>query len=576
MEKRNKRYLKQLSMLCLPSVNRSIFCLDYWGKFLPLLKNKPLHPMKTKTLLVASVFLVSLAISAFRPAGRVTFNKTSLIPLPVSVEYTGKDFSFTYSTAIFYSKKDTALKKSALFLARLLRPSTGFPFPVVTAENKPKGSAIFLSLNKKEDQELGNEGYRLRITKTKIYLTANKPAGIFRGIQTLRQLLPPRVEKRVLQSGPWKIPTAKIIDYPAYSYRGTMLDVSRHFFGVKTVEKYMDLMALYKLNVLHLHLSDDQGWRIEIKSWPNLTKIGGSTEVGGGKGGYYTQKQFKELVKYAADRYITIVPEIDMPGHIHAALASYDSLNCDNKKKPLYTGIHVGFSSLCTHKKITYRFLNDVVGEIAAMSPGPWFHIGGDESHATPKKDYLPFIEKAQKIVAAHGKKVIGWDEIAQTPLQPGTMVQYWANAKNVQMAVKKGAKVILSPGGRCYLDMKYNKNIKLGLHWAGYVDVKKAYNWAPDTLVPGIKKENIAGIESPLWSETVTSLQDIEYMAFPRLIGHAEIGWTPDSLRKWSNYKIRLGGQAIRLDLLRVNFYRSKLVPWLDEEGLPGKSQGL
>ena len=148
-------------------------------------------------------------------------------------------------------------------------------------------------------------------------------------------------------------------------------------------------------------------------------------------------------------------------------------------------------------------------------------------------------------------------------------MVQYWANAKNVQLAVKKGAKVILSPGGRCYLDMKYNKNTKLGLHWAGYVNVKKAYNWEPDTLVPGIKKENIAGIESPLWSETVTNLQDIEYMAFPRLIGHAEIGWTPDSLRRWDSYKMRLAGQALRLDLLHVNFYRSKLIPWIDEAGL-------
>lgn len=325
-------------------------------------------------------------------------------------------------------------------------------------------------------------------------------------------------------------------------------------------------MALYKLNILHLHLSDDQGWRIQIKSWPDLTRIGGSTEVGGGKGGFYTQKQFKELVRYAADRYITIVPEIDMPGHIHAALASYAKLNCNNKRKKLFTERKVGFSTLCTHKKITYQFINDVIGEIAAISPGPWIHIGGDESHATPKKDYLPFIKKLQGIVAAHYKKVIGWDEIAQTQLKPGTMVQYWANAKNVRMAIKKGAKVILSPSGRAYLDMKYDTATKLGLHWAGYVNVKKAYDWDPATLIPGVSKKDIAGIEAPLWTETITDMRDIEYMAFPRLIGDAEIGWTPENLRSWNSYRRRLGEQASRLDNLNVNFYRSKLIPWQDK----------
>ena len=525
--------------------------------------------MKTRSTLTVIVLFFTLFLMAFKPkTGEISHN-TSLIPYPVSVKYTGHTFELHYNTALFYPENNAELKKSAEFLAGILRPSTGYPVPVVKCGRKPQGSAIYLTLNKKEIPVLGKEGYSLVITKKKVEISANRPEGIFRGIQTLRQLLPPYVERKTLQPGPWKIPTAEITDYPAYAYRGAMLDVARHFFDVNTVKKYIDLMALYKLNILHLHLSDDQGWRIEIKSWPNLAKIGGSTEVGGGKGGYYTQQQFKELVQYAANRYITIVPEIDMPGHIHAALASYDTLNCDNKKKPLYTATNVGFSTLCTHKKITYKFLNDVIGEIAALSPGPWFHIGGDESHATPKKDYLPFIEKAQKIVAAHGKKVIGWDEIAQTPLQPGTMVQYWANAKNAQMAIRKGAKVILSPGSRCYLDMKYNKSTKLGLHWAGYTNVKKAYNWEPDTLVPGVKKKDIAGIESPLWSETVTNLQDIEYMAFPRLIGHAEIGWTPDSLRNWGSYKTRLARQAVRLDLLHVNFYRSKLIPWIDEEKL-------
>ncbi len=514
-----------------------------------------------KILPAISLLLILALTMALKPKKTINLNNISLIPRPVSVINTGNIFSFTYSTGIFYAAKDNSLKKPALFLAHLLRPSTGYPFPILPDEKAPHGNSIFLTLS--ENTSLGDEGYELTVTRKRIILSANKPAGVFRGIQTLRQLLPARIEERFLQQGPWNIPTTKIVDYPSYAYRGAMLDVARHFFGVKTVEKYIDLMALYKLNILHLHLSDDQGWRIEIKSWPDLTKIGGSTEVGGGKGGYFTQEQFKELVRYAADRYITIVPEIDMPGHIHAALASYAKLNCDNKRKKLFTGKDVGFSTLCTHKTITYQFINDVVGEIAAISPGPWFHIGGDESHATPKKDYLPFIEKLQGIVAAHHKKVIGWDEIAQTPLKKGTMVQYWANTKNVRTAVKKGAKVILSPAGRCYLDMKYDTATKLGLHWAGYVNVKKAYNWSPDTLVPGITKKDIAGIESPLWTETVTNLQELEYMVFPRLIGHAEIGWTPQDLRNWSDYRQRLGKQAARLDDLGVNFYRSKMIPW-------------
>jgi hexosaminidase len=515
---------------------------------------------------LATCFLlfIFLTASAFAAADEPAAHPGQLIPLPVSVQYTGGIFHFSKKTAIYYQQNHPELKKSALFLARLMRPSTGYRLPLVATNKKPAKGSVYLTLIDRQD--LGNEGYLLTITRKGILLSAYRPAGIFRGIQTLRQLLPAQIENKKRQNLSWRVPTVTITDFPAYAYRGAMLDVSRHFFGVKTVKKLIDLMALYKLNVLHLHLSDDQGWRIAIKSWPDLAKIGGSSEVGGGKGGYYTQQQFKELVQYAADRYITIVPEIDMPGHIHAALASYANLNCDNRRKKLFTGIKVGFSTLCVHKEITYRFLDDVIGEIAALSPGPWFHIGGDESHATPKKDYLPFIEKVQKIVHAHGKKVIGWDEIAQTPLQPGTMVQYWAHKKYALEAVRQGAKIILSPGDRTYLDMKYDSATTLGLHWAGYVNVKKAYDWNPATLIPGVPKTAIAGIEAPLWSETITSLKDIEYMVFPRLIGDAEIGWTPDKLRSWDNYRARLGAQALRLDLLHVNFYRSKLIPWHDK----------
>lgn len=297
-----------------------------------------------------------------------------------------------------------------------------------------------------------------------------------------------------------------------------MLDVSRHFFGVNDVKQVIEYLAFYKMNVLHMHLSDDQGWRIEIKSWPNLTIHGGSTQVGGGNGGYYTQEQYKELVNYASDRYITIVPEIDMPGHTNAALASYPELNCNGKAPELYTGTDVGFSTLCTKNEITYKFIDDVVSELAVMTPGSYIHIGGDESHATKVEDYIPFINRVQEIVASHGKQVLGWDEIALSSLKPNSVAQCWASESNAQKAISQGAKILMSPARKAYIDMKYDSLTPLGLHWAAYIEVDDGYDWDPATFIPGIGKENIIGIEAPLWSETVSNLNEIEYMIFPRL----------------------------------------------------------
>jgi hexosaminidase len=408
---------------------------------------------------------------------------------------------------------------------------------------------------------LGDEGYELTITKQLITLTAGKPAGIFRGIQTIRQIVSnDTISKR---QGIIKVATGKITDYPSYAYRGMMLDVARHFFSVEDVKQVIEYIAYYKMNIMHLHLSDDQGWRIEIKSWPNLTAHGGSTQVGGGKGGFYTQEQYKDIVKYASDRYITIVPEIDMPGHTNAALASYPELNCNGKATELYTGTEVGFSSLCTKKEITYKFIDDVVKEISEMSPGPYFHIGGDESHVTKVEDYIPFINRVQDIVTAHGKQVIGWDEIALSSLKPNSIAQWWANVSNAQKAVSQGAKVLMSPAVKAYLDMQYDSTSPLGLHWAAYIEVDEAYKWDPATMVPGIGKESIIGIEGALWTETITNLDEIEYMVFPRLPGYAEIGWTPASMRNWDEYKYRLAKQAEYFKAMDINYYPSKRVPW-------------
>ncbi len=485
----------------------------------------------------------------------------AIIPKPTTVEATNSSFLLSSSSIIYHQNSTAELKTIAGFLHDLLSAGTGFDIKLENSEHTPVKHGINLMLT--ENAALGDEGYQLTIHEDLITIAAQKPAGVFRGVQTLRQLLPVKIESGVPQKGPFEIATGTITDVPVYGYRGAMLDVSRHFFGVEDVKRFIDLLAAFKLNALHLHLSDDQGWRIEIKSWPKLTTIGGSTQVGGGEGGFYTQEQYKDLVKYAAERYIMIVPEIDMPGHTNAALASYAELNCDGKARELYTGTEVGFSTLCTDSEITYQFVDDVVRELSEITPGPYIHIGGDESHVTPLEDFIPFIERTQDIVAKYGKKVIGWDEIAHAKLIPNTTVQFWAKAENAVMAIEQGAKVLMSPATRVYLDMQYDSTTKLGLHWAAYIEVDEAYNWDPATMVPEIKMENILGIESPLWTETITNMEEIEYMVFPRLLCHAEIGWTKSSDRNWEDFKMRLGALCKRLEDMGINYYPSDKVPW-------------
>jgi len=510
---------------------------------------------------IAVLLLIVLMQFACTPKVPSDLTKESIIPKPVSVTATGDYFSINDKTAIFVQGESQELKNIGQFLANRLNPATGLAIEVKAATAEPT-SGIYLMLNG-SDIKPGDESYEISISKKLLKLSANSPAGLFMGVQTIRQLLPAGIELASKQEGLWQIATGTITDAPEYSYRGSMLDVARHFFGVADVKRYIDLISYYKMNSLHLHLADDQGWRIEIKSWPNLTTHGGSTQVGGAAGGFYTQEQYSDIVKYASDRYVTIIPEIDMPGHTNAALASYAELNCDGKARDLYTGTEVGFSTLCTKKDVTYKFINDVVRELAGLTPGPYIHIGGDESHATKKEDYIPFIEKVQDIVIANGKLVFGWDEISLSKLKGNTVAQYWASAENAKRAVEQGAKILISPATKTYLDMQYDSTTKLGLHWAAYIEVDSSYIWDPATLVPGIGKENIIGVEAPLWSETVTNMEEIEYMVFPRLPGIAEIAWTPASARNWDEYKVRLGTHGARFTAMGIDYYPSKQINW-------------
>ena len=321
--------------------------------------------MTNRTLNIILTFVFIVAAMLFQTACKTKapsdLSKESIIPRPVSITATGEYFCLNEKSGIFIQDGSEELKQVAEYLAEGLKPATGFDIEVKTDGVTPGRGSIYLTLTE-ADTIPGDEGYVLTITKKLITLSARKPAGLFRGIQTIRQLLPAAVEPDAKQEKTLEIATGTIFDYPVYGYRGAMLDVARHFFGVDDVKRFIDLIAAYKMNALHLHLSDDQGWRIEIKSWPNLALHGGSTEVGGGEGGYFTQEQYSEIVKYADTRHIIAVPEIDMPGHTNAALASYAGLNCNGKATELYTGTEVGLALYAQRKRSHINLLTMLSG----------------------------------------------------------------------------------------------------------------------------------------------------------------------------------------------------------------------
>ncbi|MGZ2369950.1 beta-N-acetylhexosaminidase [Ancylomarina sp. YFZ004] len=515
---------------------------------------------------LSQVLLLAVILVSCKTPTPKDLSKESLIPKPTSLIATGSSFEWTDKTKIYVSDDQEDIQIIAKYLADFIVPATGFKTKVEVLNTPASKKGIAILLNQ-DLTALGDEGYKLNITDKRLVLEAFQPAGLFRGVQTIRQLFPARIESKDLQVGPWELASGTIEDKPEYGYRGAMLDVVRHFFDVDDVKRFIDLIAAYKMNVLHLHLTDDQGWRIEIKSWPNLTKHGGSTQVNGGKGGFYTQDQYTEIVKYAQERFITVIPEIDMPGHTNAALASYAELNADGKARDLYTGTNVGFSTLDADKEITYKFIDDVIGELAAITPGEYIHIGGDESNATKKKDYIKFVNRAQDIVNAHGKKMMGWADVSAANLNENSIAQFWhTRTKTALDAVNQNVKIIMSPAKRAYMDIQYDSICPLGLHWAGYTEVDDAYDWTLESNVEGISKKHIIGIEAPLWTETVETIDDIEYLVFPRLPGYAELGWSNHSDKSWDEYKVRLGKQKSRFEHMGINYYPSPLVPWEDE----------
>jgi hexosaminidase len=321
-------------------------------------------------------------------------------------------------------------------------------------------------------------------------------------------------------------------------------------------------MSVYKFNRLHLHLADDQGWRIEIKSWPNLTAIGGKSAIGGGAGGFYTQQQYADIVAYAKSRYITVVPEIDVPGHSNAALVSYPDLRCNRTAPEPFLKIGGPPNALCVDRDSVYSFISDVVREISSAAPTPYFHIGGDEVQSLTRDQYHHFVERVEKIVTGLGPRMIGWGEISPANIPASTIVQHWTR-DSVILHAQRGGSIIMSPSPHAYLDMKYDSATVLGLKWAGLISLRAAYDWDPATIVPGVAAANVLGVESPLWAETLVTRQDYEYLAFPRLLAIAEVGWSAQSKVGWEDFRVRVGAQGARLAALGVNFARLPGIDW-------------
>ncbi len=484
-----------------------------------------------------------------------------------------------------------------------LRPGTGYRLPVVSGP----GASHDISLRIDRSAIPGGqrrEGYVLDVRDGGVFLRAATPHGLFDGVQTIRQLLPVDINAPTPQAVPWTMPVIHIADHPRFAYRGFMLDIARHYKSPGTVERLLDEVARYKINIFHLHLSDDQGFRIVINGFPRLTRIGAQGSVGtDGRtkdpGGFWTQQQYRDVVAYAAQRFITVIPEVDTPGHNNAIIMSEyndtqnprlnghpQDINCSLNHPPHwnYTG-DVGYSALCPHSANTWAILRTIIRQLTAMSPGPFYDLGGDEVPTTVlnQQQYAYLVNREARIVTRDGKRAMGWAEISSpgTQLPPGTVAEYWnpasgssAGTESATDAVAKGARLVMAPANHAYLDQKYAPNTPpdLGLTWAcpNGCDVDQFYNWDPIHYVSGIHRSDVMGVEGALWEETIRSLREAEYMIFPRLQALAEIGWSPRTVRTagsaaYADFLRRLAVDGQRMAAAGIDFYRTPEVPWMD-----------
>ena len=529
----------------------------------------------------AAIILSLMTVSAFAA------NTPALIPLPQRMECREGAFKIQPNTPI---RTDLAAREAGSYLSERLGKATGYSLKVATSTKPQPAKGAILLATTDAKLELGPEGYELTVTADSVVVRAGKSAGLFYGVQSLLQLLPPEVFAAKPVAGvDWKIPCLRIEDQPRFKWRGVLLDVARHFFTKDEVKQLLEVLAMQKINTLQLHLTDDQGWRIEIKKYPRLTEVGAwrkdagfgldpkaSTTYGpdGRYGGYYTQDDIREIVAYARGRHITIVPEIEMPGHASAALSAFPDLSCNggpytpNAEGGVFAGVY------CAGKDETFEFLQNVLAEVRQLFPGQYIHIGGDEvpkdnwqkcprCQARIKQEGLKnehelqsyFVRRIEKFINAQGRNLIGWSEIREGGLAQNAAVMDWIGG--AVEAASAGHDVIMSPTGFCYLDYYQSTNHATEPKAiGGYLPLSKVYSFEP--IPPGLNAQDqghILGGQGNLWTEYVPNFKHAQFMAFPRLCALAEVTWSAQAARNWEDFTRRLPSQFQRFDQLGVNY---------------------
>lgn len=555
--------------------------------------------MKFYNYLIVFFIILYLCSCNTTKQKRVT-GEIALIPKPEKIEVLNGEMILNEDVKIYCSPDNTELKNIAQQFIDKFKKVSGITFSIT--ENRFESNVIEFKLDSALTN-LNNEGYNLIINNHKVEISATHPAGVFYGVQTLCQLLPPEIQLENNKNVNWSLPNIKITDNPRFKWRGMHLDVCRHFMPKDFIFKYIDYLAMHKMNTFHWHLTEDQGWRIEIKKYPKLTEISAwrdETLVGhysdqphkfDGKkhGGFYTQKDIKEIVKYARNRYITVVPEIEMPGHSVAALAAYPELSCTGGPFEVLKIWGISEEVYCAGKEETFEFLQNVLDEVIELFPSEYIHIGGDEC---PKKRWTEcpdcqkrikkerltdehelqsyFIKRIEKYLNKKGKRIIGWDEILEGGLAPEATVMSWRGAQGGIEAANQGHDVIMSPTSYCYFDYYQGDKKYEPLAIGGYLPLSKVYQFEPvSDEISKEKQKHILGGQANVWTEYMPDEKQVEYMVFPRIAAMAEVLWSKKENRNWNDFMERLPYMLKRYDIKDINYsksaYQLSFKPFID-----------
>ncbi len=543
-----------------------------------------------KAVILSVIMIISLGIFA---------QSADIIPKPVSVSIKEGVFKITNKTKVLFHISNDQEKDFASLAADILKDATGKNTEFISPSNSKDGN-ILIQLNKPFDTKIGDEGYTLSIKNDRVFLNANTTAGLFYGMESIWQLL--------TANDGTTLPCMDITDYPRFGWRGLHLDVSRHFMPLEFIYKYIDYIAMHKMNVFHWHLVDDQGWRIEIKKYPKLTEVGAwradredldwnsrKEPVKGNEpkyGGFYTQDDVKALVEYASKKHVTVIPEIEMPAHVMSALAAYPELSCTGEYKPVPPGgvwpiTHI----FCAGKEETFNFLEDVLTEVMELFPSTYIHIGGDEATKTEwekcelcqkrmKDEGLKdehelqayFIKRIEKFLNKNGRKLIGWDEILEGGLNPTATIMSWRGADPGIRAAKAGHDVVMSPTSHCYFDYYQGDPALEPKAFGGHITLKKVYNYEPIPEELNEEEANhIIGAQANIWTEQMPNGRHVEYMIMPRMSALSEVLWSPKNSKDWGDFSKRMETQYRRFDKMGINYatsaFQVSAKPELDPE---------